>query len=115
VVVTGARSDRGTIEYGVYDRADAFPGDEGSIAGGEVPADRAGARIVVSGLKPGRYAIAVFHDENGNGAFDQGFLGIPLEDYGFSNDAPAFFGPPSFDDAAVTVGPGGTTVTIRLD
>jgi uncharacterized protein (DUF2141 family) len=115
VVVTGARSDRGTIEYGVYDRADAFPGDEGSIAGGEVPADRAGARIVVSGLKPGRYAIAVFHDENGNGAFDRGFLGIPLEDYGFSNDAPAFFGPPSFDDAAVTVGPGGTTVTIRLD
>ena len=115
MVVTGARSDRGTIEYGIYDRAEVFPRDEGSIARGEVPADRKGARIVVSGLKPGRYAIAVFHDENGNGTFDQGFLGIPLEDYGFSNDAPVFFGPPSFDDAAVTVGPEGATITIRLD
>lgn len=115
MVVTGARSDRGTIEYAVYDRADAFPRSGGSVAQGDVPANREGARIVVTGLRPGRYAVAVFHDENGNGKFDQGFLGIPLEDYGFSNDAPAFFGPPSFEDAAVTVGPEGTTITIRLD
>jgi uncharacterized protein (DUF2141 family) len=115
VLVKGARSDKGTIEYAVYDRADTFPKDEGAIARGGVPADMEEARIVVKGLRPGRYAVAVFHDEDGDGRFDQGFLGIPLEDYGFSNNAAVFFGPPSFNDAAVTVGPDGATITIDLD
>ena len=30
---------------------------------------------------------------------DTGFLGIPTEDYGFSNDAKGTFGPASFDDS----------------
>ena len=51
-------------------------------------------------LKKKSYAIAVYHDENDNDSFDQGFLGIPLEDYAFSNNAAVFLGPPSFDDAA---------------
>ena len=74
-----------------------------------------GVTIVVRGLAAGTYAVAVYHDENGNGAFDQGFLGIPLEDYGFSNDAGAFFGPPSFAEAAFRIGAAGGRITIRLD
>jgi uncharacterized protein (DUF2141 family) len=115
VQVKGARSDRGTIEYAVFDRAETFLDEEKAVARGEVAADMDTARFVVKGLKPGRYAVAVYHDENANGRFDQGFLGLPLEDYGFSNDATVFFSAPSFDAAAVTVGAGGATIIINLD
>ena len=58
------------------------------------------ARYDFLALKKKSYAIAVYHDENENDSFDQGFLGIPLEDYAFSNNAKVFLGPPIFDDAA---------------
>ncbi len=47
----------------------------------------------------GPFAIAVFHDENEDGALDQNILGIPTEPYGFSQDARGTFGPPSFESA----------------
>jgi len=50
-------------------------------------------------LPYGTYAIRFFHDENSNSELDTNFMGIPKEDYGFSNDAPARFGPPKFDMA----------------
>jgi uncharacterized protein (DUF2141 family) len=47
----------------------------------------------------GEYAIKVYHDEDGDGELDTNFLGIPSEDYGFSNNARGSFGPASWDDA----------------
>ena len=46
--------------------------------------------------------------ENSNKKFDT-FLSIPNEHYGFSNNAPVFFGPPNFEDAAVFVEQNNTT------
>jgi uncharacterized protein (DUF2141 family) len=50
-------------------------------------------------VKAGTYAVAVFHDENGNGKLDTNFLGIPSEGVGVSNNATGSFGPPKWDDA----------------
>lgn len=36
--------------------------------------------------KPGIYALAVLDDENGSGALDRNFFGIPAEGFGFSNN-----------------------------
>ena len=47
----------------------------------------------------GTYAVAAFHDEDGDGEFDKR-LGVPVEAYCFSNRAtPKRLRPPSFDDA----------------
>ncbi len=62
----------------------------------------------------GVYAIAVHHDENGNDKVDTNFLGIPNEDFGASNNAKGFMGPPSFEDASFKVD-GNTTITINMD
>lgn len=113
--VTGLRSGAGDVHYGVYADPRQFPEPAGRVAKGFVKAGADRVTIMVRGLSPGTYAVAVYHDENGNGAFDQGFLGIPLEDYGFSNNASGFFGPPSFADAAFRVGAVGARITIRLD
>lgn len=47
----------------------------------------------------GDYVLSVFHDENNNGELDTGFLGIPKEPYGFSNNLNKMR-PPSFEEAA---------------
>lgn len=57
----------------------------------------------VDDLPFGEYAIAVYHDKNTNGKLDSNILGIPKEDYGFSNNARGRFGPASWKDAMFEV------------
>ena len=115
VEVVGLRSDTGNVHFALYDNPAAFPDDEGRLRGTQVPIAGRRAVAVFKDLTPGPYAVAVYHDENANGSFDQGFLGLPLEDYGFSNGAPAFLGPPSFDQAKVSVPEKGIRITIDVD
>lgn len=58
------------------------------------------ARCDFEDIAPGSYALAVVHDENMNGKLDVNWLGIPVEGYGFSNDASALLGAPSFAAAS---------------
>jgi uncharacterized protein (DUF2141 family) len=39
------------------------------------------------------------HDENDNKKMDTNFIGIPKEDFGCSNNATGFMGPPKYEDA----------------
>jgi uncharacterized protein (DUF2141 family) len=61
------------------------------------------AQWVFGGLPVGLYAIKSFADENGNGKLDTNLIGLPVERYGFANDARGRMGPPAFDAAAVQV------------
>lgn len=65
------------------------------------------------GLAPGRYAVAVFHDVNGNGELDRMPPGVPTEPYGFSNDV-GRFAPPSFERALVRLDESETAIVVRL-
>ncbi|MCF3628431.1 DUF2141 domain-containing protein [Thalassospiraceae bacterium LMO-SO8] len=112
VTVTGLRSDDGDVHMALYDRAETFPKSDGMLAEGVIPPSGRRASWVFKDIKPGRYAVAVYHDANGDHSFDQGPFGIPLEDYGFSMGARAFLSAPDFDDAAFPVTEEGRTVTI---
>ena len=70
--------------------------------------------LVFKDLPPGRYAIAGFHDRNGNAELDSNAMRIPTEPVGFSNGAQARFGPPGFSDAALTVGEQDLKIDIHL-
>lgn len=113
VSVNGLRSADGVVRLALYDRPELFP-EKGEGLKIAVPARQGEVEAVFDGLAPGRYALALFHDEDGDDEFDRGFLGIPKEGYAFSNDARPFLGPPSFDKAAVEVGEGGAAITIRM-
>jgi len=54
---------------------------------------------VIEELPFGEYAIKLFHDENGNDKMDRNMIGIPSEDYAFSNNATGNFGPADYEDA----------------
>ncbi len=97
----------GEIHVAVYDNAEAFEADRGEKGGaapgiteGTIEMVQPGSVTYVYELPPGTYAIGIFHDVNLNNKMDNSFLGIPIEQFGFSNNARALFGPPDFEDAA---------------
>ena len=105
VSVEGLRSAEGNVRVALHRRADAaeFP-DGAGVAGVFRLAEPEGVRVVFVDLPAGDYAVAVFHDADGDGELGTNILGIPNEGYGFSNGARGLIGPPSFDVAAITVG-----------
>jgi uncharacterized protein (DUF2141 family) len=114
IIVTALASNRGDVHVAIYNTPELFPDSDGMTTKLEVPIEGNAARALFTGLMPGFYAIAVYHDENMNDEFDQGFLGIPLEDFAFSNGTKAFLGPPSFADAAVDVPLEGRRIEIPM-
>ncbi len=114
VSVTGLGSNQGDVHIALYDRPDAFPDSEGMVAELFTAVSGGVARARFADLEPGPYALAVYHDENANHEFDQGFLWLPLEDYGFSNGARALLRAPTFEAAAFPLPPEGAAITIDI-
>lgn len=113
VEVAGVRSSDGFIQVAVYDDETAFLDQD--LVGRIIPAVAGVTVVRFPGLPGGSYAIAAFHDENGNRRFDKAFLGLPAEGYGFSNDVRPFLGPPPFEGAAFALGDtGATTARFKL-
>tara|TARA_A100001391_G_scaffold201229_1_gene187711 strand:+ start:594 stop:1031 length:438 start_codon:yes stop_codon:yes gene_type:complete len=61
-----------------------------------------GGAVTIGNVTPGDYAIAIVHDENGNGKLVT-FAGIPREGVGFSRNPVLRFGAPSFRSASFAV------------
>ncbi|MGJ7609191.1 DUF2141 domain-containing protein [Variovorax sp. LT1R20] len=99
-VADGPAADA-TLYVALYSSATGFAGT--ALASQMVPMRAGAAQLVFPGLAPGRYAVRVFADENGNGKLDTNLFGMPTERYGFSNDAKGNLGPPEFDAAAIGV------------
>ena len=97
----------GVLYMAVYDDKDVFESDRGEsseqrpgIVGGLIMAVEAGRTEGVIELREGTYAIGFYIDKNQNEKIDTNFLGIPKEQFGFSNDVMGKFGPPSFEAAS---------------
>jgi uncharacterized protein (DUF2141 family) len=70
---------------------------------------------IIEELPFGEYAIKLYHDENGNNKMDRNMLGIPSEDYGFSNNATGSFGPADYEDAKFIFNSSSQKHEINLD
>ena len=115
VKVTGARRVAGNITMSLYGEDGAvFLKHHGWIAQTRVTLTRPGADACFAVSSPGTYAVAVFHDENDNHRLDTNFLGLPVEGYGFSNNAAISLGPPAFAAVRFTAKPGDNAVPITL-
>jgi uncharacterized protein (DUF2141 family) len=101
VDVEGLRSDRGQVICALYSSADGFPKDANKVRMRTQSAASSRRGVCdFTGLQPGTYAVALFHDENSNGKLDANFMGVPREGTGASNNAKGHLGPPKFDDSA---------------
>jgi len=112
VTVANIASTSGLIYASLFTSADGFPNDrQQAIANQSVPASESSNGTLVlnfAAIPAGVFAISVMHDANANGKLDTNFMGIPSEDYGFSQNPNSMFGPPSFKKAAVTLTAGET-------
>ncbi len=98
--ITNAKSDDGQILIGLYSTENQwlgapFMGKVGTISNGV-------SKVIFDAIPDGAYAISVFHDADSDGKLNT-FLGIPTESTGASNNAPANFGPPKWEDAKFEV------------
>lgn len=115
VEVRGVRSESGSVIVALYGSERGFPNRfEQALRKASVKVHDGRAEARFEGVAPGRYALCVVHDENGNGRLDTNFLGIPREGVGVSNNVRNRFGPPAFDDAAFVHGTAATVLEIRL-
>ncbi len=122
VEVQGLRTQEGNICFKIFNGSQGFPNNN----------DRAVRRecVVIAQnlpkepnqpftrtfekLEPGTYAIAIYHDSNGDEQLNRGALGMPTEGYGFSNNAAAVTGPPDYAEAVFVVVGSDTTIPIRM-
>ena len=114
VRLQGLANDRGRVAVALFDSADAFPDQKRAIRGQLAKIEKGRAAVRFEAVRPGVYAVAVLHDENENDEMDFNFLGMPLEGYGFSNDASAPFGPPSFAAAKFRLQPRNSFISVKM-
>lgn len=115
IQVTELRNTKGVVRACMSPDPKKFPRCQGdpSAYRAVVKADEAGA-IRFTGVTPGRYAIALLHDENDNGKADRALGMMPKEGYGFSRDAKVRMGPPKFEEAAIEIGSSSVSQSIRM-
>lgn len=112
VDVAGLKNANGKVRVGVYSRAEDFL--KLPMRTAAVDAQAGTVRLVIADLPAGDYALSVFQDENGNGKLDTNPVGMPIEPYGFANDAAGSFGPPGFQQALLHVAAAGNLVTVNV-
>jgi uncharacterized protein (DUF2141 family) len=83
VNVSSSVAKGGVIYLAVYENEDQFKAETPAVGFTE---DSRGGEASFSVKLPtaGRYALAAYHDVNGNGKLDKNLWGIPTEPYGFS-------------------------------
>jgi uncharacterized protein (DUF2141 family) len=91
VEIKGLRNNNGKIMIQLYS-GDQKVLDERicDISGQE-------GKVTFNDLKPGKYAVRFYHDENMNRKMETNLVGKPTEGYGFSNNVTERFSMPSFE------------------
>lgn len=112
VTVKNIQELKGTIRMAVYSGEDNFM--EKELTSKNVKVTGKEVIVVFENVKAGEYAISTYHDVDNNNELNTGFMGIPKEPYGFSNDARGTFGPPTYEKAKFKV-TGDTKTSIKVE
>ena len=100
VTVVNATSDEGKISYTLYIkenfRKEPIQTNVAKIKEGK-------STVVFNNVSVGEYAIICFHDKNNDGKMDFNPNGMPMEDYGASNNVINPYGPPQYEQAKFMV------------
>jgi len=115
VNVENVASSDGLIAVTLYaDDRSRFLARRGSLYVGRVPARAGTTRVCIHLPSTGVWALAAYHDADGNRSLARSGLGLPREGYGFSNNAPAMIGLPSFRRVRLSVPRNNMTTSVRL-
>ncbi|MEH1938345.1 MAG: DUF2141 domain-containing protein [Nostoc sp.] len=115
VEIDGLKNKQGQVCASIFASSEGFPSDR----------DRALQKqcskithnpftITFENLKPGSYAVALFHDQNNDRILNSNLFGIPKEGFGFSSNPEIRTRAPKFSEAAFLVAGPNTNIKIQL-
>ena len=115
ITVTDLRNAKGVVRACMTTKEDIFPKcRKDPAAHRTVVKAKEEVVLIFKDVEPGRYAVALLHDENENGKPDRVLGMMPKEGFGFSRDAKVEMGPPKFEDAVFDFTGDGQSLTIRM-
>ena len=110
VSLVNALNDSGTVNFALFNkenfRQQPLRAQSAIIKNGL-------STVVFENVPIGAYGIICYHDENENNRMDFQENGMPLENYGTSNN-PMNFGPPQFDSSKFEVTNKDVTLEIKF-
>ena len=108
--VINISSDEGKVGFALYNKTNfrlkPLQGATSIITKGK-------STVIFKNVEAGEYAIICYHDKNNNDKMDFKANGMPLEDYGASNNNMSF-GSPQFNDAKFSVIEENVSLEIRF-
>ncbi len=109
------QDQKGSLCIKVFNGSQGFPNSNDKAVKREcVKITNQPMRFVYRGLPAGNYAVAVFHDSNGNGNLDRNGAGMPTEGYGFSNNPVVKTSAPRYGQAVFLLAGANTRVAIQM-
>jgi len=97
VIIGDVSDDRGKLRFFIHNE-DSYPLEEEAVLYMELPPNEGDMVHHITGLKKGRYAIIVHHDDNKDDDFNTNQFGMGEEGVGYTNDPRLTFGMPEFQD-----------------
>jgi uncharacterized protein (DUF2141 family) len=115
VTIEGLKNQEGQVCLSLFSSAQGFPDEsDRAVASRCIRAESIPLSVTFSNLSPGNYAVAVIHDANNDGKLNTGFLGIPKEGIGFSQNPRLRFSAPSFEDTSLSISELGIQAQVQL-
>ena len=115
VTVEGYQHQEGQLSIALFNSDEGFPKDHTEAYQRQtVAVDDNATQITFDNVPAGTYAVAVYHDEDGDQELATNFMGIPKENVGISNNPKVGIGnPPSFKRAQFELSDN-AEITVRL-
>ncbi len=113
--VTGIDKPVGILTVELYNDPDHFLFKQGRVRRVRVPAKGPTQTVCMTEHSAGTYAMAAYHDIDGDRKFKKKWNGLPLEPFALSNNPPIkALKFPKFSKSAFKYGPGGIDLELDL-
>ncbi len=103
VKVGGIQEIKGSLMMALFSDEESFKNKKPVVAKKAVPVTDSVQTTVFNNLEAGTFALAIFHDSNGDGSLNKRQMGIPTEGIAFSGGGKQKMRPPRFKDVAFTI------------
>lgn len=115
LTVTNLRAAKGLVTVVVYgDKPEDFLVRGRRLVKARFAAKEGEVKACLPLPHSGTYALAAYHDADGDGKFNRSLVGLPTEGFAFSNDPPTIAGLPAFNAVTFVVRGGANSLTIRM-
>lgn len=108
--VINVTSNDGKVGFALYNK-ETFMKQPIQASSGKIVDGK--STVTFKDVDPGVYAIVCYHDKNNNDKMDFSAQGMPLEDFGASNNHMAF-APPTFENAKFVVSDKDVSLDIKF-